>query len=93
MKKIQIYSTPSCHYCNLTKDLLKSLGAEYEDYNVNTDAVRRQELIDSGAMGVPLIKITDDAGEVETMNGFDEERLRELFTNTSGDEAKPSWVA
>ena len=92
MKKVEIYSTPSCHYCNLTKDLLKSLGQEYVDYNVNADAARRQELIDSGAMGVPLTKITFENGEVETMNGFDEERLREIFTVTAGD-SKPTWAA
>ena len=79
MKKIEIYSTPTCHYCNLTKELLTSLNTPYVDYNVNTDTERRQELVDSGAMGVPLIKITDESGEVETLNGFDEERLRELF--------------
>lgn len=79
MKKVEIYSTPSCHYCNLTKDLLKSLGQEYLYYNVNQDAERRQEFINTGAMGVPLIKITHETGEVEWINGFDEARLRELF--------------
>lgn len=79
MKKVEIYSTPTCHFCHLAKDLLTSFGVPFVDYNVNTDPVRRQELIDSGAMGVPMIKITHEDDTVETMQGFDEIRLRELF--------------
>lgn len=85
MKKVEIYSTPTCHFCHVTKDLLNSLNVPFEDYNVNTDKERRQELIDSGAMGVPMIKITHEDGQVETMMGFDEARLRELFPVSAND--------
>jgi glutaredoxin len=79
MKKVEIYSTPTCHFCHLAKELLASLNVPFSDYNVQADAARRQELIDTGAQGVPMIKITHENGEVETMMGYDEERLRELF--------------
>jgi glutaredoxin 3 len=71
MKTIEIYSTPTCHFCHLAKELLTSLNAPFTDYNVNENEEKRKELIESGAMGVPMI--------VEQMMGFDEERLRELF--------------
>ena len=29
-KKIEIYSTPTCHYCQMTKEFLKEKGIEVE---------------------------------------------------------------
>jgi glutaredoxin 3 len=70
-KTITIYSTPTCHFCQMTKDFLKEKGIGYTDYDVAHDLDKRQEMIQkSGQMGVPVIFVGD-----EMIIGFDKERL------------------
>ncbi|PIR83189.1 NrdH-redoxin [Candidatus Kaiserbacteria bacterium CG10_big_fil_rev_8_21_14_0_10_56_12] len=70
-KNVTIYSTPTCHFCNMTKAFLKEKGIAYTEYNVATDLEKRQEMIEkSGQMGVPVIYVGD-----ELIVGFDKERL------------------
>jgi len=70
-KNVTIYSTPTCHFCNMTKDFLKEKGITYTEYNVASDLEKRQEMIQkSGQMGVPVIYVAD-----ELIVGFDKERL------------------
>jgi len=72
---VVIYSTPTCHYCNMTKEFLKENNIEYTDFNVAEDTEKRAEMIEkSGQMGVPVIMIGD-----EMMIGFNEEKLRQLL--------------
>lgn len=80
MKKVEIFTTPVCHYCQLAKEFFAKNNIAFEQYDVTKDMVKRQELIDLGAMGVPLIRISGEgmAGP-EIINGFDEDRLRELL--------------
>ena len=71
MKPVTIYSTPTCHFCQMTKDFLKEKGIEYTDYNVAGDMEKRQEMIQkSGQMGVPVIFVGD-----EMIIGFDKAKL------------------
>ena len=71
MKKVEIYSTPTCHYCVLVKDFLKGKGVDYVDYNVGTDLDKRREMVEvSGQMGVPVVKI-----DKEVIVGFDQEKI------------------
>lgn len=75
-KQVVIYSTPTCHFCQMTKEFLKEQNIEFTDYNVAEDLEKRQEMIEkSGQMGVPVIFV----GE-EMMVGFDKERLSELLS-------------
>ncbi len=70
-KNVTIYSTPTCHFCQMTKDFLKEKGVGYTEYNVASDLEKRQEMIQkSGQMGVPVIYVGD-----ELIVGFDKERL------------------
>ena len=70
-KKVTIYSTPTCHFCQMTKDFLKEKGIGYTEHDVAHDLEKRQEMIQkSGQMGVPVIFV----GE-EMIIGFDKERL------------------
>lgn len=71
-KKVTIYSTPTCHFCHMTKDFLTEKGIGFEDYDVAHDLEKRQEMIQkSGQMGVPVILVGD-----ELIIGFDQERLQ-----------------
>lgn len=80
-KKVIIYSTPTCHFCQMTKEFLKEKGIEYTDYDVSTDTEKRQEMIEkSGQMGVPVIYVDDpNNGQSEMMIGFDKDKLSSLL--------------
>jgi len=70
-KTVTIYSTPTCHFCQMTKDFLKGKGIGYTEFDVAHDLEKRQEMIQkSGQMGVPVIFVGD-----EMIIGFDQERL------------------
>ena len=74
-KKIEMYSTPTCHFCNLAKSFFNEHNIEYTDYNVAENAQKREEMLQkSGQMGIPVIYIED-----EMVVGFDESRLRKLL--------------
>ncbi|MEK7185126.1 MAG: Uxx-star family glutaredoxin-like (seleno)protein [Patescibacteria group bacterium] len=61
MKKVTIYSTPTCTYCRHAKEFFKEKGIQFEEHDVSADAARRTEMIDlSGQMGVPVITIDND---------------------------------
>lgn len=61
MKKVTIYSTPSCHFCHMAKEYFKANNVAYTEYNVASDIEKRKEMIESsGQMGVPVIIIEND---------------------------------
>ena len=75
MKKVDIYTTPTCQYCKMAKEFFQENGVEYNEYNVMEDATKRQEMIEkSGQMGVPVIFIGD-----EMVIGFDKDKLTSLL--------------
>ncbi len=74
-KKVEIYSTPTCVYCNSAKQFFTENGVSYSEYNVATDLPKRQEMVEkSGQLGVPVISI-----DGEIIVGFDEARLSKLL--------------
>ncbi|MEK7586762.1 MAG: glutaredoxin family protein [Patescibacteria group bacterium] len=75
MKNVIIYSTPTCHYCQMAKEFFKENNIVYTEHNVAVDRVAGQESIKkSGQMGVPVIDV-----DGEIIIGFDEDKLRELL--------------
>ena len=73
MKKVVIYSTPTCHFCSLAKEFFLENKIPFEAYDVAGDMERRTEMIQkSGQMGVPVIVIDD----TEVIVGFDKARLK-----------------
>ncbi|MEK7627303.1 MAG: glutaredoxin domain-containing protein [Patescibacteria group bacterium] len=75
MKKILIYSTPSCPYCVMVKDFLKEHNISFTDLNVAEDENARNEMIKkTNQMGVPVIDID---GEIIT--GFDKPKISEIL--------------
>jgi glutaredoxin-like YruB-family protein len=70
-KTVTIYSTPTCHFCNLAKEFFAANNVSYTEHDVASDMEKRQEMIDkSGQMGVPVILIGD-----ELIVGFDKEKI------------------
>lgn len=76
MKKVEIYSTPTCHYCKMAKEFFKENNIDFNDYNVAENMEKRQEMIEkTGQMGVPVISV----GE-QVIVGFDEDKIKELLS-------------
>jgi glutaredoxin-like YruB-family protein len=79
MKKVTIYSTPTCPYCTMAKEYLKENKIEYTEYDVAADKDKAQEMIDkSGQMGVPVIIIKDGDKE-EVLVGFDQAKVAKVL--------------
>ncbi len=75
-KKVEIYSTESCHFCHMAKEFFTTHNIPFTDYNVGTDTTKRKEMIEkSGQMGVPVIVIDDK----NIVIGFDENSLTKLL--------------
>jgi glutaredoxin 3 len=74
-KQVTIYSTPTCHFCHMTKEFLTENNIPFSDYNVAEDMEKRKEMLQmTGQMGVPVIVIGD-----EIMIGFDKKKLSSLL--------------
>jgi len=75
MKKVTIYSTPTCHFCAMTKEYFKANNIPYEEFNVAADSEKRKEMVDkSGQLGVPVITIDNDV-----VVGFNRPKLARLL--------------
>jgi glutaredoxin-like YruB-family protein len=82
MKKVTLYTTPSCQYCEQAKEYMKEHDIDYKYYDVSEDTDRRKEMIEkSGQMGVPVIELGD-----EMMVGFDPERFEEMVERHKSDD-------
>jgi len=68
MKKVTIYTTPSCPYCVRSKELLAAKGVRYNEVDVAVDAEKRAEMSQKyNWMTVPMIVIGD-----EFIGGYDD---------------------
>ncbi|MGC8964707.1 MAG: Uxx-star family glutaredoxin-like (seleno)protein [Brevinematia bacterium] len=55
---VKVYTTPSCPYCNMLKNYLRSRGIRFVDYDVSRDERKAMEMVRiSGQMGVPVAVI------------------------------------
>ena len=78
MKKVTIFSTPTCHFCAMAKEYFKANGVSYEEFNVAADMDKRKEMMEkSGQLGVPVILIGEDV-----VVGFNRPRLARLLNIT-----------
>lgn len=76
MKNIKIYTTPSCVYCKMAKQLFEKHGAAYFEVNVAEDEQAREEMLaKSHQMAVPVIDI-----DGQIFVGFDRASLEKVLT-------------
>lgn len=74
-KKVEIFSTETCHFCHMAKDWLAAKGIPFVDYNVGSDVEKRKEMMEmTGQLGVPVIKIGD-----EIMIGFNPDQMAKIL--------------
>jgi len=75
MKKVKVYSTPTCPWCVRAKEYLKGKNIPFEDVDVAANADQAKEMVKiSGQMGVPVITV-DGA----VIIGFDQNKLNQLL--------------
>lgn len=73
--KVRIFTTPTCPYCFTLKEFFKDNNIEFEELDVASDKVAREEMIKiSGKMEAPVVDI---GGEV--ILGFDREKITKLL--------------
>ncbi len=74
-KRVTVYSTPSCSWCNTLKTHLKKNGVRFRDIDVSKDQKAAEAMVArSGQQGVPQ---TDINGEI--IVGFDKNRINTLL--------------
>lgn len=76
VKKVEIYSTESCHFCHMAKEFFAAHNISFTNYNVGIDTTKRAEMVNkSGQMGVPVIVIDNK----DIVIGFDQNALTKLL--------------
>ncbi len=74
-KKVKIYSTPTCPYCDMAKQFLRDNNVKFEAVDVSKNREAAAEMIEeTGQMGVPVIKIGEDY-----IIGFDREAIKKAL--------------
>jgi glutaredoxin-like YruB-family protein len=74
-KRVTVYTTPSCTWCNTLKTYLRRNGIRFTDVDVSRDQSAAEAMVRrSGQQGVPQ---TDINGEI--IVGFDKARINRLL--------------
>ncbi len=74
-KRVKVYSTPTCTWCNTIKSYFKQHRIRFTDIDVSTNQAAAEEMVrKSGQQGVPQ---TDINGEI--IVGFDKGRINRLL--------------
>lgn len=72
---VKVYSTPTCPWCTVTKNYLKSRNVPFEDIDVTLDRAAAVEMVQkSGQRGVPVIDI-----DGRIIVGFDQGTIDSLI--------------
>lgn len=74
-KKVKVYSTPTCPYCDMAKQFLRENNVKFEAVDVSKDREAAAEMIEAtGQMGVPVIMVGD-----KHIVGFDREAIKKAL--------------
>lgn len=77
MKKIKVYSTPTCSWCVRLKEFLNNKNIVFDDIDVAVDQKAAQEMVEkSGQMGVPVMDI-----DGTVIVGFNEDAITKALDN------------
>ncbi len=76
MYTVEIYTTPTCHFCHRAKEYFTENGVAFTEYDVMSDIAKRQEMVEkTGQMGVPVIVVD----KKDIVIGFDQPTLANLL--------------
>ena len=82
MKSITVYTTDPCSFCVRVKQLLETLGFDFDEINLSKDPEGRMELVRrTGMMSFPQVVVDDHllGGFRETLEAAQTGRLDELL--------------
>ena len=75
IKRVIVYTTPTCPHCTTAKNYLKGLKIPFRDVNVAQDQKMAEAMVKkSGQQGVPQIEING-----KMIVGFDKPKIEELL--------------
>jgi len=75
IRRVTVYSAPTCSWCNALKTWLQKNNIKYTDIDISRDQKAAEELVRrSGQQGVPQ---TDINGSIVV--GFDQPKLKQLL--------------
>jgi len=75
-RQVEIYTTPTCHFCHMAKEFFKENNVEFTDYDVASDTDKRAEMVEiTGQLGVPVIVVN----KKDVVIGFDKKALTRLL--------------
>ncbi len=75
MKKITLYTTPTCVFCPAIKKLLQAEQVDYQEVDVSESEQALEEMKQaSGQIGVPVTVIGD-----EVVVGFNKKKLKKAL--------------
>ena len=76
MKKVKVFSTPTCPFCHMAKSYLREKKIEFEDIDVSRNQLQAVQMVEkSGQMGVPQLWIDD-----EVIIGFNKPLIDQLLS-------------
>ncbi|MES9853044.1 MAG: glutaredoxin family protein [Candidatus Thiodiazotropha sp. L084R] len=73
-KKVVIYTTSWCSYCEKAKYYFKRKKIKYTEYNIEKSSKGKRQYLKMGATGVPVILVGK-----RRMNGFSEKGFEEIY--------------
>lgn len=83
-KKVRLFIKPYCGWCHDAQDWLKERGIQYEELDVTSDRVARQEMFDlTGQSKAPCIEVDGEA-----LADFDTDQLEEFWKRFEDSPAK-----
>lgn len=81
MKKVIVFSTPTCSWCRNIKSYLKENKIQYTDVDVSRDAKAARDMIrKTGQQGVPQMWINN-----VPIVGFDKNKIDKLLNLNLGE--------
>ncbi len=73
--EVIVYTTPTCPWCQATKEYLRAREIDFEEVDVSADPAAAQEMIEkSGQMGTPVVDI-----DGEIVVGFNKPEIDRLL--------------
>ncbi len=81
MTSVKIYTTPTCPWCERTKQFLIQKKIPFQEFDVTEDLKAQKEMIEkSGQMSVPVLEIDD-----KLIIGFNPRAIEEATTHVKRD--------
>jgi len=75
MKKVILYTTPTCAFCSVVKKFLDDKGVEYQEIDVSKNEEELKKMQEkTGQMSVPVVLIDEEA-----VVGFNKKKIKKLL--------------